>query len=78
MWMHKPRSSLLQAISLDLAGQIVLLFLTLFIWSELGWERGESTLFMQKGWLIFCLILYPSMGWLFELILFSDGGVFQF
>ena len=65
MWTHKPRSSLILAISLDLVGQIILLFLTLSVWSELGWNRGDSTLIMQKDWLIFCLVLYPLIGWLF-------------
>ena len=62
--MHNPRTLILLALLLDGLGQ--LLTLGLILWTPpLGLAIGGSSLEGQGSWLLFSLLLYPSLGWLF-------------
>ena len=66
MWWHEPRTLLLRALLLDWFGQ--LLILAGIICSS-GWlafpMAGPAPYEVHGLWLIFCLLLYPLLGWLF-------------
>ena len=66
MWGHDPRTLLLRALLLDWFGQLVIF--AGFMLSP-GWLGlpigGPLRLEFQGPWLIFCLLLYPLLGWLF-------------
>ncbi len=63
--MHNPRTLILRALLLDGLGQLLMLGLILWAPALLGWTIGGSSLEGQGGWLLFSLLLYPSLGWLF-------------
>ena len=63
--MHNPRTLILRALLLDGLGQLLMLGLILWAQALLGWTIGGSSLEGQGGWLLFSLLLYPSLGWLF-------------
>ena len=63
--MHKPRTLILRALFLDGLGQLLTLGLILWAPALLGWTIGGSSLEGQGGWLLFSMLLYPSLGWLF-------------
>lgn len=63
--MHNPRTLILRALFLDGLGQLLMLGLILWAPALLGWTIGGSSLEGQGGWLLFSLLLYPSLGWLF-------------
>ena len=65
-WGHDPRTLLLSALLLDWLGQLLILA---GIATSLGWlvfpVNAFPQLEVQGLWLIFCLLLYPLLGWLF-------------
>ena len=63
--MHNPRTLILRALLLDGLGQLLMLGLILWAQALLGWTIGGNSLDGQGGWLLFSLVLYPSLGWLF-------------
>ena len=63
--MHNPRTLILRALLLDGLGQLLMLGLILWGQELLGWTIGGNSLEGQEGWLLFSLVLYPSLGWLF-------------
>ena len=63
--MHDPRRLILFALLLDALGQLVVLGLILRVPALFGWSDGGSSLHGQGSWLLFSLLLYPSLGWLF-------------
>ena len=63
--MHNPRTLILRALLLDGLGQLLMLGLILWAQALLGWTIGGNSLEGQGGWLLFSLVLYPSLGWLF-------------
>ena len=63
--MHNPRTLILRALLLDGLGQLLMLGLILWAQELLGWTIGGNSLEGQEGWLLFSLVLYPSLGWLF-------------
>ena len=63
--MHNPRALILRALLLDGLGQLLMLGLILWAQALLGWTIGGNSLEGQGGWLLFSLVLYPSLGWLF-------------
>ena len=63
--MHNPRTLRLRALLLDGLGQRLMLGLILWAQALLGWTIGGNSLEGQGGWLLFSLVLYPSLGWLF-------------
>lgn len=66
LWRSDPRVVLLQAVVLDLIGQLLVL-MWLFLW-PFGLQLHQfdgSGLQDQMPWLIFMLFLYPLLGWLF-------------
>ena len=63
--MHNPRTLILRALLLDGLGQLLMLGLILWAQALLGWTIGGYSLEGQGGWLLFSLVLYPSLGWLF-------------
>ena len=65
MWGRDPRSLMFAAAGLDCVGQMLLLaFLVVFAnWLPLPIASPE--LVWHWGWTLFCLLLYPSLGWLF-------------
>ena len=66
MWWHSPRTLLLQALLLDLCGQLLILASILLSAAHLALPIGPNTLLQgQALWLGFCLLLYPLLGWLF-------------
>ena len=65
MWTHDPRALILWALFLDAAGQLLILGVILLSPSLFGWTIGGSSFDGQWSWLIFSLLLYPSLGWLF-------------
>ena len=63
---HGPRKLLLRALLLDLLGQLLILagFMSSPYWLEIA--TGEPSQFeIHWLWLIFCLLIYPLLGWLF-------------
>lgn len=62
---HNPRNLILRALFLDWLGQLLILFL-IFVspsWQEI--PTNGNSLEGQWFWLVFCLLLYPLLGWLF-------------
>ncbi|WP_244276927.1 sugar transferase [Synechococcus sp. GEYO] len=55
----------MRALLLDALGQLLALGLIIWLPSALSLNIGGSSLEGQGGWLLFSLILYPSLGWLF-------------
>ena len=53
------------AAGLDLAGQVILLLLLAAATNWLPVPMAIQTLAWPWGWTVFCLLLYPSLGWLF-------------
>ena len=53
------------AAGLDLAGQVILLVLLAAATNWLPVPMAIQTLAWPWGWTVFCLLLYPSLGWLF-------------
>ena len=55
------------AAGLDLLGQLVLLILLVGLssWLALPAPHGHHFWGLPAGWTLFCLLLYPSLGWLF-------------
>ena len=65
MWRHDPRTLVLRALLLDWLGQL-LIFTGISISSRWIVPMAGLPLFESQGlWLIFCLLLYPLLGWLF-------------
>ena len=63
---HDPRTLLLRALLLDWFGQLLILALILCSSEWLSLPLAVSSLFeVNCLWLIFCLLLYPLLGWLF-------------
>lgn len=60
-----PRIKLLLALLLDWFGQLLLLALIMRIPLVFDLEIGGSQLEGQYPWILFCLLLYPLLGWLF-------------
>ena len=65
MWNRDPRTLLLRALLLDWLGQILILVLIMLAPSAFGVPMGGTHLAGQQSWLLFCLLLYPLLGWLF-------------
>ena len=65
MWGHDPRTLLLRALFLDGFGQILILVLIMLAPAAFGVPIGGTQLVGQYSWLLFCLLLYPLLGWLF-------------
>ena len=63
--MHNPRALILRALLLDVVGQLLILGIILAAPSFLGLTIGGSSLEGQLSWLLFSLLLFPSLGWLF-------------
>ena len=63
---REPRTLLLRAVLLDWFGQLLILLLLLS--SPEAWSGPmPSTAFDGEGpWLVFCLLIYPLLGWLFD------------
>ena len=59
--MHNPRTLILRALLLDGLGQLLMLGLILWAQALLGWTIGGNSLEGQGGWLLFSLVLYPSL-----------------
>ena len=53
------------AAGLDLAGQLILLLLLVGASSWLPFSLAGQPLALPWGWALFCLLLYPCLGWLF-------------
>ena len=66
IWLHGPRRLLLSALSLDWLGQLLILLGIMWIPGWLSYPTVGSALQDIDGlWLIFCVLLYPLLGWLF-------------
>ena len=66
MWWHDPRALLLHALLLDWLGQLVILAGIMCSSGWLALSTGGPPQHEVHGiWLIFCLLLYPLLGWLF-------------
>ncbi len=65
MWRNDPRSLLLRAVLLDWLGQLLILIFIVFNPKLMGFASDGPPLDGQWAWLGFCLLLYPSLGWLF-------------
>ena len=66
MWWHYPRTLLLHALLLDWLGQLLILAGIICSPSWLAFPMGGPSLREVHGvWLVFCLLLYPLLGWLF-------------
>jgi lipopolysaccharide/colanic/teichoic acid biosynthesis glycosyltransferase len=65
MWGRDPRTLLLRALFLDWFGQILILVLIMLAPAAFGVPIGGTQLVGQYSWLLFCLLLYPLLGWLF-------------
>ena len=66
MWGHDPRTLLLLALLIDWFGQLVIFAGIMLSPGWLGIPIGGiHGLEFQGPWLIFCLLLYPLLGWLF-------------
>ena len=65
MWRRDPRTLIFRAVLLDWLGQ--LLILLLIVASPEAWSglMGGTTVDGQVSWLMFCLLIYPLLGWLF-------------
>ncbi|TCD58104.1 sugar transferase [Synechococcus sp. BS55D] len=65
MWGINPRTLILRALLLDWLGQLLILLLIVVSPSWLDIPLGGPHLEGQGAWLLFCLLLYPLLGWLF-------------
>lgn len=66
MWVSSnPRSLLLRALLLDWCGQFLVFSLISVSTLTVGLPLGGGALHGQGPWLVFCLVLYPLLGWLF-------------
>ena len=65
MWRNDPRSLLLRAVLLDWLGQFLILVFIVLNPNLMGLSWDGPPLDGQWAWLGFCLLLYPSLGWLF-------------
>ena len=65
MWGRDPRALLFRALLLDWLGQILILILIMLAPAVFGVPIGGTQLAGQRSWLLFCLLLYPLLGWLF-------------
>ena len=65
MWFRDPRSLVFLAAGLDLVGQMILLALLAAATTWFPVPITAHMLVWPWGWTIFCLLLYPSLGWLF-------------
>lgn len=65
MWNRNPRSLLFAALLLDGLGQLLLLLAILHTTLLPDWPLGLECLHGQGWWLLYCLFLYPLLGWLF-------------
>ena len=65
MWGRDPRSLMVAAAGLDLAGQLILLLGLVGVSSWLPLLLPGQVLALPLGWTLFCLLLYPCLGWLF-------------
>jgi len=63
---HDPRMLLLRALLLDWLGQLLILAGIICSPGSLGFPKANFAWLDVHGlWLIFCLLLYPLLGWLF-------------
>ena len=60
-----PRAVLLRALLLDWLGQLVIVGLIVFQREWMPFMLEVSQLRATGPWLVFCLLLYPLLGWLF-------------
>ena len=60
-----PRTTLLWALLLDWFGQLLILALIFWIPVAFNLPMGGTQLAGQYPWILFCLLLYPLLGWLF-------------
>ena len=65
MWRNDPRTLLLRAVFLDWLGQLLILGFIVLNPKLMGLALAGPPLDGQWVWLGFCLLLYPSLGWLF-------------
>ena len=67
MWGLDPRSLMLAAACLDFAGQLILLWLIAVLsnWLALPFLLEGQAVAFPVGWTLFCLLVYPCLGWLF-------------
>ena len=63
--MHSPRTLLLCALLLDWFGQLFILAFILAMPIQAGIAHDGFSLEDQVPWLLYVLLLYPSLGWLF-------------
>ena len=66
MWRHDPRMLLLSALLLDWLGQLLVLVLIICnpVWLNFSFDNLPLSE-VHRPWLVFCLLLYPLLGWLF-------------
>ena len=60
-----PRTTLVWALLLDWLGQLLSLTLILWIPVVFNLPMGGTQLAGQYPWILFCVLLYPLLGWLF-------------
>ena len=65
IWIHSPRFLLLCALLLDWLGQLLIIAAIAYSPRWLLTTQATPDLDGQGPWLIFCLLLYPLLGWLF-------------
>ena len=66
MWWHGPRTLLLRALLLDWLGQLLIFAGIALSPGWLGFTTSRAPQLEGQGlWLVFCLLLYPLLGWLF-------------
>ena len=59
------RATLVWALLLDWLGQLLILALIVWIPQALNWSIGGTQLAGQYPWILFCVLVYPLLGWLF-------------
>ena len=59
------RATLVWALLLDWLGQLLILVLIVWIPQALDWSIGGTQLAGQYPWILFCVLVYPLLGWLF-------------
>ena len=65
-WDCHPRTLLFVAAGFDIAGQLGLLVFLVFNANAIGVPiKNISALNLTTGWILFCTLLYVSLGWLF-------------
>ena len=65
MWRSNPRSLLLRALLLDSCGQALIIWLISASSLSVGLPLEAGVFHGQGLWLVFCMVLYPLLGWLF-------------